>query len=80
MALDLPSMKRVELLKMISDAAKVKGLDWEPIKTSKRGDHEKWRLGATVQTAIPRHRDINEITAGEILKDTEAELGRRWWK
>jgi len=28
----------------------------------------------------PRHREINEITAGSILKQLDAVLGEGWWK
>ena len=71
-------MKRTALLKQIAGAAKRTGLDWSQV--SSKGNHEKWRLGASVQVAIPRHTEINEITARAILKSTEKELGEGWWK
>lgn len=71
-------MKRVALLKQIAVAAKRSGLDWRQV--SSKGNHEKWRLGASVQVSIPRHTEINEITARAILKSTEKELGEGWWK
>ena len=40
-----------------------------------KGNHEKWRLGTSVQDSIPRHSEINEITAQAILGSTEFELG-----
>jgi hypothetical protein len=71
-------VKRTALLRKIGTAAKQKGLDWRQV--SSKGNHEKWRLGATVQVAIPRHAEINEITARAILNSTESELGEQWWK
>jgi hypothetical protein len=71
-------MKRTALIRKVREAAKNAGIRWELVAS--KGNHEKWRLGATVQVAIPRHSEINEITAEAILKDTEAELGARWWK
>jgi hypothetical protein len=71
-------VKRTALLKQIAGAAKRTGLDWSQV--SSKGNHEKWRLGASVQVAIPRHTEINEITARAILKSTEKELGEGWWK
>ncbi|MGD0085217.1 MAG: hypothetical protein ABSD78_18815 [Acidimicrobiales bacterium] len=73
-------MKRKDLLGLIRQAAKSAGLDWEMVQTSGRGNHEKWRLGTNVQVSIPRHREINEITATEILKATQEALGAGWWK
>jgi len=43
------------------------------------GRHEVWQCGRTKVT-IPRHREINEITAQGIFTTLEAELGRGWWK
>lgn len=71
-------MKRGELLRKISKAAKSSQLEW--VRVGSKGNHEKWRLGISVQVAVPRHAEINEITAEQILKSTESELGARWWK
>jgi predicted RNA binding protein YcfA (HicA-like mRNA interferase family) len=71
-------MKRAELLRQIAAAAKRRGVGWDQV-TSK-GNHDKWRLGESVQVSVPRHTEINEITAQAILKSTERELGERWWR
>jgi mRNA interferase HicA len=42
------------------------------------GQHEVWRCGETL-VVIPRHREINELTAGSIRRHLEAELGKAWW-
>lgn len=71
-------MKRTVLIKRISGAAKANGLTWTQVAS--KGNHEKWRLGTSVQVSIPRHSEINEITAQAILRSTESELGEGWWK
>ena len=63
---------------MIRSAARENGLSWAQVGS--RGSHDKWRLGARVQVAIPRHREINELTARAILAATEDELGEGWWR
>jgi hypothetical protein len=42
--------------------------------------HEKWSLGTSVQVSIPRHGEINAITAQAILRSTEFEVVEGWWK
>jgi hypothetical protein len=64
---------------MIAEEARSKDKSWKMVRTSGRGRHEKWRLGATVQVSVPRHREVNDITAQAILKATEPELGEEWW-
>jgi predicted RNA binding protein YcfA (HicA-like mRNA interferase family) len=71
-------VKRTALTKLISGAAKANGLTWTQVAS--KGNHEKWRLGTSVQVSVPRHSEINEITAQAILKSTESELGEEWWK
>jgi mRNA interferase HicA len=41
--------------------------------------HGLYRLG-TVRVVIPRHSEINEMTAEAILKDLEGQLGKGWWR
>jgi hypothetical protein len=64
---------------MISERAIALGKAFEQVATSGRGSHEKWRVGA-VQVAVPRHREVNELTAQAILRATEPELGEGWWR
>ena len=54
-------MKQSVLLRRIAVAAKLGGLEWGQV--SSKGNHEKWRLGTRVQVSIPRHVEINEMTA-----------------
>ena len=63
---------------MIRSAGRENGLAW--VQVGSRGSHEKWRLGSSVQVAVPRHREINELTARAILAATEDELGEGWWR
>lgn len=71
-------MKRTALLKRIAQAAGDKGIEWTFVRAG--GQHDVYRLGASVQVSIPRHREINEITAAAILKTAGKELGEEWWQ
>lgn len=69
-------MRKRDLIRTIKDAAKDAGLDFELKRQG--GNHEMWSLdGLTLP--IPRHRDINEITAKGIMKDAANKLGKDWW-
>lgn len=70
-------VKRRVLIKMIADQAARTGVGWRSLRD--RGDHELWVCGG-VRVPIPRHREINEITALEIMKRLEEVLGQRWWR
>lgn len=71
-------MKRQELLKRIAEAAAAKSVEWERARSG--GQHDVFRLGDSVQVSIPRHREINELTARAILKAAAPELGEEWWR
>lgn len=70
-------MKRKDLLKKVSEAAKAKGLIFASIRN--KGDHEVFSLDGQ-RVTVPRHSEINELTARSILKDLEDKLGKDWWK
>ena len=70
-------MKRVDLIRRIGVAARDAGLTWSLVRQGSK--HELWELGGR-QITIPRHREINEITARAIVRALEAELGERWWQ
>lgn len=53
------------------------GKDWWLVREG--GEHEIWACGS-VTVSIPRHREINERTAGAILRDLAGELGEDWWR
>ena len=42
------------------------------------GQHTLYRLNGQ-NVVIPRHREINEITAKAIMKDLEDQVGKDWW-
>jgi hypothetical protein len=70
-------VKRRDLLDKIKDAAKVNELDWGLAREG--GNHEIWELdGKTV--SIPRHKEINDVTAKSIMKHFEDKLGEGWFK
>jgi hypothetical protein len=70
-------VKRTALNKKIKDAAKAAGFEWVLVRHG--GQHDLWRCGTTIVT-IPRHNELNELTAQSILKRLEATLGEQWWK
>ncbi|RIJ76636.1 hypothetical protein D1871_11225 [Nakamurella silvestris] len=57
-------MKRKDLLKKISQIAKDQGL---AMHLEEGGSHTKVTVG-TKNTVVPRHNEVNEITAKAILK------------
>lgn len=69
-------MKRIDLIRVISQAATDAGLPW--VMTREGGNHSIFTLRDT-QVQIPRHRDIDELTANAIMKHLEKELGEKWW-
>jgi hypothetical protein len=66
-----------DLLKRIADQAKVVGVDWELDRHGAR--HDVYKLGDSV-IPVPRHSEIKQLTAQDIFKETETELGKGWWK
>lgn len=70
-------MKRREILKRISERAKVAGVIWEVRREG--ANHTVYRLGAST-VPIPRHVEIGPGLSEEIFKQCEPELGERWWK
>ncbi|MFK4694210.1 hypothetical protein [Streptomyces pristinaespiralis] len=71
-------MKYRDLVRKIRDAAAEHDLGFHDTGQGK-GSHEKWVCGQT-PVIIPGHREINEITAENICKRLEAELGKGWWR
>jgi hypothetical protein len=70
-------MKRLELLRKISRAAKRCEVDFELVRQGK--EHEYWLCGG-FRFAVPRHREIAEGTAEAICRDLEPVLGDKWWR
>jgi predicted RNA binding protein YcfA (HicA-like mRNA interferase family) len=70
-------MKRNDLLQLIAEAARERGIGWEFVREG--GDHEIWTLDGQ-RVAIPRHREVHELTAGRIIKELESRLGKQWWR
>ena len=58
-------MKRVELLALISKAAADAGCDFYEVREG--GSHTVYRYGSQ-QFTVPRHKEINELTARGILR------------
>lgn len=70
-------MKYRVLVKKISEAAKAKSLDFDLIR--QKGSHQVWHCGSTA-VVIPKHSEVNELTAQCICKTLETELGEGWWR
>jgi hypothetical protein len=70
-------VKRSKLIRRIRTAARSADLKWELVRQGSA--HEVWRIGGR-QFTIPRHREINEVTAMAIMRDLETELGDGWWR
>lgn len=70
-------MKHRDLIRKIRQAAKAKDIRFEKLR--QRGSHEVWACAA-VLVVIPKHSEVNEITAENICKTLEPELGERWWR
>jgi mRNA interferase HicA len=70
-------VKRKDLLKRIEAAAKASGLAYGLVRNG--AAHDIYSAGDQRFT-VPRHREINELTALAIFKDLQDELGPGWWK
>jgi hypothetical protein len=70
-------MRRASLLRRIGEAANVAGVEWGMMGQGAK--HEKWRCGL-VTVLIPRHREINDLTAEGIFRSLEPALGKGWWR
>lgn len=73
----VPFVKRRELLKAIAAAARDSELSW--VLARQGANHEVYSLDGLI-IPVPRHTEINELTAESIFKECEPKLGRRWWK
>jgi hypothetical protein len=70
-------MKRRDLLSRIAKRARELGVDW--VLVTEGSEHTIYQVGSQ-KVSVPRHREINEYTAQGILKDTEGQLGKGWWR
>lgn len=69
--------KKRDLIKRLEKAAKSSGLIF--IYDRAGGNHDVYKLDGK-PIPIPRHNEINEMTAEGIYKQAESKLGKRWWK
>lgn len=72
-------MKHRLLIKKIRAAAKTAAIPFARVPGRGKGSHQLWRCGRT-NVVIPKHTEVNEITAESICKTLEPELGERWWR
>jgi hypothetical protein len=70
-------MRRRRLLGDIAREARATGKAWTMLRQG--GGHEIWACGET-KVSIPRHNEVNELTALRIMQALEAELRDGWWR
>ena len=70
-------MKRRELLKVIYLQARLMGINNVTLREG--GRHSIVTIG-NLSIPIPRHRDIGDLLAMQIMKECEPVLGERWWR
>jgi len=70
-------VKQRELLRTIARAAAARHITWSLVRHG--ANHDVYRLGSET-IPIPRHAEIQELTANGILKECSTELGEGWWK
>ena len=70
-------MKRHELLRRIAERARSQRVAW--VRERQGTNHELWRCGP-IQIAVPRHIELNEVTALGLCRTLEAVLGEGWWR
>ncbi len=73
----LTPMKRRDLVRKIAAQAKQAGVDWSVKREG--ANHTVYQLG-DLTIPVPRHNEIGEKLAAEILKQCVPELGEAWWK
>ena len=62
-------MRRRDLLKKLRQIAAAKGLPFEFVREG--GSHTVYRLGDQI-VPIPRHAEINQMTATSIIREAES--------
>jgi mRNA interferase HicA len=70
-------MKRTDLIRRVSRAAREAGVSWRLVRNGRR--HDVWECDS-MPIAIPRHRELNELTTRAIMKVLEEKLGKDWWR
>ena len=70
-------MKRRDLLQLIANGARKQGIEWRLLRQG--ADHEIWRCGS-LAVHVPRHRDLNQVTAKRTLHELERVFGKEWWR
>ncbi len=70
-------MRRKKLLDKIRQAAAANNIPFDLLREG--GNHSIYTCGGQ-HVVIPRHTEINELTARRIMKDLSDILGEDWWK
>ena len=70
-------MRRRDLLRIIGAEARRQGVSWQVLR--ERANLTVWALGSK-RIPVPRHTTIGAGLVEQILKETQAELGKGWWR
>ncbi len=70
-------MRRDELIRKIRRAARNAEVNFDLVREG--GRHSIFQCGST-PIVIPRHSEINELTARGIMRDLDDELGEGWYR
>lgn len=62
---------------MIASQAADMGIEWSLLR--KMGDHDIFSLGG-LRLSIPRHTEISDGVTRSLLRDSEEQLGKDWWR
>ena len=69
--------KRRDLIRRIAKEARQQGIPFSVLREGAR--HTIFEVGG-VRVPVPRHDEINEMTAESIYKEAAEVLGREWWR
>jgi len=70
-------VNRTALIRRISREAQRRGIPFT--STGEGTRHELYKPGST-KIPIPRHTEIGQRTAEDILHECQDELGKGWWR
>ena len=70
-------MKHVDLIRRLQRAARAAGRDFRLVR---EGGADEVRACGGTQVVVARHREMNDRTAGHIMRELEPEFGEGRWK
>jgi hypothetical protein len=70
-------VRRRDIIKRIGAEAKRQNIAWAVLREG--ANHTVYLLGPT-RIPIPRHTEFGPGLTEQIFKETEPQLGERWWR